>query len=69
MPTQEISPQSCMPIVNEGMPIHDNSSINETKKGTLYLKFDIHFPAHMTSATLAAMTSALKQNEEECNSF
>lgn len=59
---QQISPQSCLLVANEGMP-----SVERGPNGNLYIKFDIQFPRDLSSEMLAKLIATLKQNDEECN--
>jgi DnaJ-class molecular chaperone len=58
-PDQQVSPQSCVLVANEGMP-------SGRTRGNLYLKFDVKFPTDLNGSTIAKLIAALKQNEEDC---
>ena len=60
---QQISPQTCVQVANEGMP---NSQGGRVTRGNLFLRFDIQFPA-FTAETIDKLVATLRQNEQECN--
>lgn len=74
----QISPQTCKLVRGEGMPIQQAleknedpemrftiASQQETMKGDLYVKFDIHFPEKFTLETKNKLLAALAANEED----
>ena len=56
---QQIAPQTCKLVEDEGMPIEGTSD-----RGSLYLTFDVQFPTQFKLETKQRMISALQSNME-----
>ena len=57
---EQISPQSCKLIEDEGMPVEGSDT-----RGNLYLTFAIEFPTQFALETKQRMLAALERNEEQ----
>lgn len=57
---QEVSPQACLMIANEGMPV-DAHSVKRDQRGNLYIRFDISFPV-FDSECVQTLIETLRQN-------
>ena len=57
---EQISPQTCKLVADEGMPIEGTE-----QKGNLYLRFDLQFPSQLCLETKQRMIAALSTNEEQ----
>ena len=75
---EQISPQTCKLIQNEGMPTTQNAEFKEDltnlilaksqlPKGSLYLRFDIQFPTQFKLEVKKTLINCLNKNKEECH--
>ena len=57
---EQICPQTCKLVENEGMPIE-----GLYEKGDLYLTFEVEFPTQFQLSTKQRLIGALERNEQQ----